>query len=365
MEIRTNYAVAPGEFLAEWLDDNAMTQQQAAARLGVSRKHVNEIVNGHAPVTGETAIRLARLTDIPVDSWLRFEATYRGDLARLHDEAALAEHADKIPPATATYLRSREAMTATKRSPGRLVAEFLTFHGFGTWDAFEASMHGAASGEYALAALKEQKSSFDQVACATWLRAGELTDAFERGRRFTFNEDGLRQLLPALRARAQRPDDTLLQDFASMLESVGVVFLMEEPPKQLPLYGMTRWIDKKVPVIQQSGRRNTDGFIIWTFFHELGHVLNDPRGSQHVEYSTSKKRTSAAETSANKFAYETLFGPSGIAPWGPEPRPRDVARIAHEVGVSPGVAVHQLRRRQRLQYWQCTDLMVSLGDEDE
>ena len=100
---------------------------------------------------------------------------------------------------------------------------------------------------------------------------------------------------------------------------------------------------------------------IWTFFHELGHVLNDPRGSRHVEYSTAKKRTSAAETHANKFAYETLFGASGIAPWGPEPRPGDVARIAREVGVSPGVAVHQLRRRQKLEYWQCSNLLVNLG----
>lgn len=365
MENQTNYAVAPGEFLAEWLDDNNMTQQAAADRLGVSRKHVNEIVNGRAPVVADTAIRLARLTSIPVDSWMRFEAMYRADLARLHDEAELAQHVDKIPPGAATYLRALGVLTATKRAPGKLVSEFLSFHGFGTWNAFADSVDSASSGEYALAALKEQKSTFDHVGCTTWLRAGELTDLYERGRRYTYDEGGLRRLLPALRSRAQHPDESMLQDFSTMLASVGVVFLMVEPPKQLPLYGMTRWIDQRVPVIQQSGRRNTDGYIIWTFFHELGHVLNDPRGSQHFEYTTVKKRSSAAETSANKFAYETLFGSSGIAPWGTETRPREVARIAREVGVSPGVAVHQLRRRQRLQYWQCTDLLINLGDGAE
>ena len=362
MANHTDYAVAPGEFLAEWLDDTDMTQQQAAMRLGVSRKQVNEIVNGRAPITADTALRLERLTDIPTDSWLRFEAAYRADLARLHDEAVLAEHVDLIPASTATYLRSRGIVSATKRTPGKLVAEFLRFHGFGTWDAFADSVDGASAGEFALAALKEQKSEFDYIACATWLRIGDLSEAYERGRRYTYNEQGLRNLLPALRERAQRPDDSMLKDFADMLASVGVVFLMEHPPKQLPLYGMTRWIDKRVPVIQQSGRRNTDGFFIWAFFHEIGHVLNDPRGSQHFEYSTKRKRTSAAETAANKFAYETLFGPAGISPWGSETRPREVARIAREVGVSPGVAVHQLRRRKKLEYWQCTKLSVDLGD---
>ncbi len=361
METLPNYAVAPGEFLAEWLADNRMTQQDAAARLGVSRKQVNEIANGRAPITAESAIRLARLTDIPADSWLRLEAAYRADLARLHDEAQLAEHANAIPASATAYLRSVGAVTATKRTPGRLVAEFLGYHGFGTWEAFTASIDDAAAGDYALAALKEQKSAYDQVSCATWLRAGELSDAYDRGRYYSYDEVGLRSLLPALRKRAQTPDDNLLDDFAQMLAGVGVVFLMVEPPKQLPLYGMTRWIDKRIPVIQQSGRRSTDGFLIWTFFHEIGHVLNDPRGSQHVEYSTNKKRSSAAETAANKFAYQTLFGAAGISPWDGVTGSAQVASIARQVGVSPGVAVHQLRRRQKLAYWQCGDLMVNLG----
>lgn len=54
----SNYAVAPGEYLQEWLDENETTQQQAADLLGCSRKLVNEIVNGRAPVTPDTATRL-------------------------------------------------------------------------------------------------------------------------------------------------------------------------------------------------------------------------------------------------------------------------------------------------------------------
>ncbi|MDQ1075157.1 HigA family addiction module antitoxin [Microbacterium sp. SORGH_AS_0969] len=83
MATLTDYAVAPGQYLDEWLEESSLTQQEAANRLGVSRKHVNEIVNGRAPVTPETALKLERLTGIPADSWVRFEARYRLDLARL------------------------------------------------------------------------------------------------------------------------------------------------------------------------------------------------------------------------------------------------------------------------------------------
>jgi addiction module HigA family antidote len=79
----TNYAVAPGEYLEEWIDDRDLSRQHVADLLGFSRKQVNEIVNGRAPITGHIAIRLKRVVGIPADTWLRYEASYRADLARI------------------------------------------------------------------------------------------------------------------------------------------------------------------------------------------------------------------------------------------------------------------------------------------
>ncbi|GAA1156471.1 HigA family addiction module antidote protein [Microbacterium oxydans] len=360
MSTHTNYAVAPGEYLAEWLDDSGTTQQQAASRIGASRKQINEIVNGRAPITAETAFKLQRLTRIEADTWLRLELQYRTDLARLHDEQELAQHVSKIPAATASYLRSLGATTASARAPGKLVSDFLAFHSFGTWQAFEESVQRSHDGEYALAALTENKAAFDLVACSTWLRAGELSEAFERGQRYSFDEEALRALIPHLRERAAYPDDAMLHDLAELLSSVGVVFAMVEPPKSFPLYGMTRWINNRVPMIQQSGRRAKDGFIIWTFFHEIGHVLNDPRGEMHYELSSKKVRSTKAEKAANAFAFESLFGEDGLEPFDGLTSDRAIQRAAREVGVSPGVAVQQLHRYRKLPYNYGNQLFVDV-----
>lgn len=77
-------------------------------------------------------MRLERVVGIPASAWLRYEAMYRADLARIADEESLAGHADEIAPSAVTYLRSIGATTATKRSPGRLVSDFLSFHRCGT-----------------------------------------------------------------------------------------------------------------------------------------------------------------------------------------------------------------------------------------
>lgn len=358
---QTNYAVAPGEYLQEWIDDEGFSQQHVADLLGCSRKQVNELVNGRAPVTADTAMRLQRVVGIPAESWMRYEAAYRADLARIKDHEDLASHVNEIDPVAATYLRSIGATKARRTDPGALVSDFLTFHRCGTWDAYLHLHETASTGDYALAALKESGATIAPTVLTSWLRAAELHEAFERGRSYTYDSGRLRGALPHLRARAATPDSTMLRDIANMLADVGVVFMVVEPPKNFPLLGMTRWIDKRVPVIQQTGRWGKDGFVIWTLFHELGHVLNDPRGEMHLEYSSERKRNGVAEKNANLFAMEVLFGEAGITPFEGLTRDREVAAAARELGIAPGVAVHQMHRRRLLGYSLGNRLCVDLA----
>lgn len=357
----TNYAVAPGEYLEEWIDGHGLSQQRLAELLGSSRKQVNEIVNGRAPITTDTAMRLERVVGIPATTWLKYEALYRADLARIADEEGLAGHIEEIAPSAVTYLRSIGATAATRRSPGKLVSDFLAFHRCGTWEAYMHLHEEASSGDYALAALKDSTAALDPTLLTTWLRAAELAERFERGRGYNYDPEDLRAALPKLRDRAATPDETMLSDIADMLADLGVVFMVVEPPKKLPVLGMTRWIDKRVPVIQQTGRWGKDGFVIWTLFHEIGHVLNDPRGEMHVEYSTEKQRNSAAEKGANAFAMEVLFGEAGVSQFRGLSYDREIADKAREIGISPGVAVHQMHRRRLLDYSFGNRLCVDLA----
>lgn len=358
---QTNYAVAPGRYLEEWLEDENMTQAEAGQRLGYSRKHVNSIVNGHAQISDELATRLERLTKIPATSWLTFEAAYRADLARLKDEEDLAKHASEIHPEAAKFLRQIGVTSATMRAGGRLVSDFLAYHRCGTWDAFLGMHEERTTGEYALAALKEHKAELDPTLLSCWLRAGELEEQYELGRTGTYDEAALRALLPTLRERVSRPDDRLLADVGELLASAGVVFMLVAPPAKFPLYGMTRWIDKRVPVIQQTGRRQSDGFVIWTLFHEIGHVLNDPRGEVHVDFRSEKQRNTVAERGANAFALETLFGEAGLAPLQGVQTDREIRDAARQIGVSPGLVLLQLHRRKQLPYNWGNNVSVNIG----
>lgn len=360
-EKQRDYAVAPGEFLAEWLNEENLTQEATARRLGWSRKRVNEVIGGRAPITSEAAIELERVTGITALAWASYEAAYRADLARLHAESQLEERADTVSAAVAAYLRQLGATKATARNKVQLVSDFLVFHRCGTVSAYEDIVKDQFEGEFQLATLKESANDVDPDLLMAWLRAGELTATFDEARQLRYDEVGLRNLLPALRARAATPDESLVEELTEMLRGVGVTLQVVAPPKRFPLHGVTRWIHGGVPLIQQTGRRGSDGFIIWTLFHELGHVLNDPRGDVHFEFTSTKRRSTHAEKAANEFAFKVLFGDEGLAPFLGAEWDRDIARVAKAVGVSPGLAVFQLHRTRQLAYNRGNRLCVDLS----
>jgi len=69
----------PGEILADTVMGQ-LTVTAFAKRLGVSRVTLSRVLNGHAAVSAELAIRLAAALGTSAESWLNMQVAY--DLAR-------------------------------------------------------------------------------------------------------------------------------------------------------------------------------------------------------------------------------------------------------------------------------------------
>jgi len=72
MRIPTNrLPIHPGEILMEeFMKPYGMTQTEIARRIGVSRKHISEVVNGRKGISTDMALRLSRLFGTSPELWL-------------------------------------------------------------------------------------------------------------------------------------------------------------------------------------------------------------------------------------------------------------------------------------------------------
>jgi len=75
--------VHPGEvILEEFLKPLGMSQNRFAQHMGITTGRLNEIVRGRRSITGDTALRLARVTNTTPDFWLNLQSHYDLEVAR-------------------------------------------------------------------------------------------------------------------------------------------------------------------------------------------------------------------------------------------------------------------------------------------
>lgn len=76
----------PGEIIREdCLAPLGLTVTEAARGLGVTRKTLSELLNGHSGVSPEMAIRLSKAFGSSPESWLQLQLHY--DLAKAQQKA--------------------------------------------------------------------------------------------------------------------------------------------------------------------------------------------------------------------------------------------------------------------------------------
>lgn len=75
--MKTHNPPHPGEIIrAQCIEPLGLTITAAAKGLGVTRKALSELVNGHSGVSPEMAIRLSKAFGSSAETWLRLQLQY-------------------------------------------------------------------------------------------------------------------------------------------------------------------------------------------------------------------------------------------------------------------------------------------------
>ena len=72
----------PGEVLKDEIEERGISQRQLAKNMGVAYSVINEILNGHRPLTAKTALMFEAALDVPADSLMYLQTKYNMQTAR-------------------------------------------------------------------------------------------------------------------------------------------------------------------------------------------------------------------------------------------------------------------------------------------
>lgn len=92
--------VHPGRILADYMDEMGWNQTELAQLIGVSRPHLNEIINGKRGISARMAVKLSIAFDTTEQFWKNLDTKRQLWEARNTDEIELKEIQERIQAQT-------------------------------------------------------------------------------------------------------------------------------------------------------------------------------------------------------------------------------------------------------------------------
>jgi HTH-type transcriptional regulator/antitoxin HigA len=352
-------AIPPGETLQEYLDSRAMSQVDLAKRLGLTTKTVNEIINGKAPISPETALALESVFGTPARFWISLEANFRETKARLKREESIEAECSLAEQFPYTSLAKLGAVPVS-RKPQERVLNLRAFFGVASLSLVSTVLPAAFR--------KEERDTASSHALASWLRIGELLA--DRLETVAFDERRARALLPIIRSLALDPKAGDLPDRLKQLcASCGISLVFVPHLPKTYVNGATKWVASDKVVIQLSLRRPYADIIWFNLFHELGHVLLHGKKNVYVAETddTGQGERDRFEQEADAFASQQLVPAVAYRRYlaGHRITKLSIKEFARTINVHPCMVVGRLQHDRKLPFSVMNDLRPRLSWEPD
>ncbi|GAA0256688.1 ImmA/IrrE family metallo-endopeptidase [Saccharothrix mutabilis subsp. mutabilis] len=361
----------PGETLKEYLDEEGISQADLCRRTGLSTKHINQIVQGAASLSPETAVLLDQATGIPAIVWSRLEAAWQVHQSEIQTRAKLEEHVSWVSNFPLGYLHKMGILRDRKPSLENLQA-ILKFFGVASPDVAQQAWR-----EYRTAFRRSTLVDGDEYAVATWLRLCEKA-AREVGCS-NYNKQNLVEALPELRKLTMEPPQVWIKKLPDLCSKLGIALVFKPALKNTHVSGATRWLTPEKAMVALSDRFKTDDTFWFSFFHEIGHLIlhgkrltfldeNPGEGGELLLHGDSKSdRKASPEIEADNFARNALIPDAVFDKFVTQTftnDPGSIARFARKVGVSQGIVLGRLQHEGIVPWSRWRDMKQSVTFSD-
>jgi HTH-type transcriptional regulator/antitoxin HigA len=346
-EYEPDYVSPPGETLQEMLETLGMSQVDLAERTGRPKKTINEIIQGRASITPETALQLELVLRVPASFWLIREAKYRAWLAKREEGSRIEQDVTFLDDLPLKEM-SAYGWIDRKKNKHDQVKEFYSFFGVVSSEKIPMIEEAAFRRSTAFAT--------NPWALAAWLRKGEVDAQNIRCKQY--DRDAFLRALGFARQLTMKEPSEFVPELTNRCADAGVaVVFVHELPKT-SVSGATRWLSHDRPVIQLSLRNKTDDFVWFAFFHEAGHVVFEHAKREVLLENKFEESLDQRETAANRFAMDQLIPADDFRDFVSrgEFTKGAIRRFASAQAIASGIVLGRLQYEKKLDWKQFREL---------
>jgi addiction module HigA family antidote len=345
LEAKKLLLTCPGATIQENIDYIGMTQAELAMRMGRSKEKLNELINGKAAITQDTAIKLEYVLGIPSDFWLALEKKYQEDLLKIERLEFLQSCQAWLKRFPIKKMKQLKVLPEID-DKAMLVESLLKFFRVASpkeWDDVYRNLP---------LAFKIQASiNTEKEAISVWLRYGEIQA--EKIPLNAFDKKGFKEHLYVAQEISYKQAENWqvqLQDFCA---NYGIALVYTPCISKAPIYGATRWIKTHTTPILQISDCNKDVASFWfTFFHECGHIILHGKKDIFMEGIEGIQQDATKEQQADDFSIETLLPKLHLKELTMQKKITldDIQTYSDKFNINKGILVAQLLRQKAVNF---------------
>jgi HTH-type transcriptional regulator/antitoxin HigA len=303
MDEKTNglsreFIIHPGETLKEIIEDRNMAQKELALRTEVTEAHVSNIVNGKKSISTRYAKKLEYALSIDASFWINLQTNYDKELVDFEelnnissDELEIIKRLSDI----IDYLKDRKFLEPNAYESILVIYLRKLLNVSHLKQIPEISQKGA----YRI----DQNVSVDPYVLFTWLRMSDLVSARQEIDN-VLDKEKLSKMIPKIKTLMFKKDFEIEIKLREYLGKCGIKFSIVKYFRGVPIQGIIRENGDGTLSLVMTNRRKFSDIFWFTFFHEIGHILNDDVKGKLIDFENIEN---AAETKADKFASNTLI----------------------------------------------------------
>lgn len=329
-----------------------MTQTDLALRTGLTKKTINQIIRGNAPITVETAFLLEIVLRRSANFWLNLETNYAAAIARKERNKRLKKYEGILKQFPIKEL-SKRGYISENNSKTVLLEEILRFFGVASFDQL-FSIWNRINVNYRKSGAFES----EEIHVFTWLKCGEKdADKIDCA---PYNPSLFKEALKQIRKLTLLPFSSAQEKIIERCRTSGVAVVFTPKFSGCKVNGAAWWPKKQNKAVIQFSLRGKMSDIFWfTFYHECCHILNHGkksifRDNTYPNDNDNKYRfNERLELEADEFASNFLIPKKNLDEFihsGSFKR-KDIINFSKKQGIHPGIVVGQLQHRKVLS-WQ-------------
>ncbi len=339
-------AIPPGETIRENMEFLGMNQKELAARLDITPKHLSNIINGNAPITYDTALKLESVIGTDAQFWMNLETNYQLNKARIEEQKKLdldLQILKEIP------YKEMSDFGWVKSTPDRVERVFNSRNFFGVAEL------SSIKPSYAVAfRTHKQVREISDFGVLAWLRKAELKGLSEEVGKF--NKRKLKSLIPTFRELTLKEPNYFYPEMERLCAECGVALVLVPYLPRTYICGATIWRNNKA-IIALSVRGKRADVFWFTFFHELAHLINHSSNEFHISFDNESEEDEADYLASNYLISEEQYR-NFIERYDYTDKIQ-IVNYSQEIGIAPCILLGRLQHDERIGYQYYNDLKPS------